>query len=63
MSRDTRRLVQLTLDADIAAALDGEAPTLDPAPTADMIMDMLLAKKRAGDRKNWLEEKGDKAEV
>jgi len=24
---------------------------------------MMLAKKRAGDRKAWLEEKGDKAEV
>ena len=27
------------------------------------LMDMLLAKKRAGDRKNWLEEKGNLAEV
>jgi len=26
-------------------------------------MDMLLAKKRAGDRKNWLETKGNLAEV
>jgi topoisomerase IV subunit B len=26
-------------------------------------MDMLLAKKRAGDRRDWLESKGDKAEV
>jgi topoisomerase-4 subunit B len=26
-------------------------------------MDMLLAKKRAGDRKNWLEEKGNLAEI
>lgn len=44
----TRRLVQLTLDAgDDTLAL----------------MDMLLAKKRAGDRKNWLEEKGNLAEV
>jgi topoisomerase-4 subunit B len=47
MARDTRRLVQLTLDAE----------------PADLVMDMLLAKKRANDRKAWLEEKGDKAEV
>ncbi|MHC1481392.1 DNA topoisomerase IV subunit B [Frateuria aurantia] len=43
---DTRRLVQLTIDAD-----DGTAK----------LMDMLLAKKRASDRKSWLEEKGDLA--
>jgi topoisomerase-4 subunit B len=44
----TRRLVQLTLDAgDDTLAL----------------MDMLLAKKRAGDRKNWLEEKGNLAQM
>jgi len=48
MDPATRRLVQLTLDAgDDTLAL----------------MDMLLAKKRAGDRKNWLEEKGNLAEV
>jgi topoisomerase-4 subunit B len=27
------------------------------------VMDMLLAKKRAGDRKSWLETKGNLAEV
>jgi topoisomerase-4 subunit B len=43
---DTRRLVQLTIEAD-----DGTAK----------LMDMLLAKKRAGDRKQWLEDKGDMA--
>src|SRR6185437_8524462 len=43
---DTRRLVQLTVDGD-----DGTAK----------LMDLLLAKKRAGDRKAWLEEKGDLA--
>ena len=45
---DTRRLVQLTID--------------DAAET-DALMDMLLAKKRAGDRKVWLEEKGNLAEI
>ena len=54
MSADTRRLVQLTLDES-----DGE--TL-PVST-DGLMDMLLAKKRAGDRKTWLEENGNKAEI
>ncbi|SOC57640.1 DNA topoisomerase IV subunit B [Chromohalobacter canadensis] len=48
MAADTRRLVQLTLAAD-----DG---------TREM-MDMLLAKKRAGDRKNWLEDYGNLAEI
>ncbi|MDE2154900.1 MAG: DNA topoisomerase IV subunit B [Xanthomonadaceae bacterium] len=43
---DTRRLVQLTIGDD-----DGTGK----------LMDMLLAKKRAGDRKAWLEEKGDLA--
>ncbi|MDH5829553.1 DNA topoisomerase IV subunit B [Luteimonas sp. M1R5S18] len=43
---DTRRLVQLTIDDD------GETRGL---------MDMLLAKKRASDRKAWLEQKGDLA--
>jgi topoisomerase IV subunit B len=47
MARDTRRLVQLSLDAE----------------PAEKVMDMMLAKKRAGDRKAWLEENGDKAEV
>ncbi|KDE40341.1 Topoisomerase IV subunit B [Nitrincola lacisaponensis] len=48
MSPDTRRLVQLTIDAD--------DDTLE-------LMDMLLAKKRASDRKAWLERKGNLAEV
>jgi topoisomerase-4 subunit B len=43
---DTRRLVQLTIGDE-----DGTSK----------LMDMLLAKKRAGDRKAWLEEKGDLA--
>ncbi|HEX9458872.1 MAG TPA: toprim domain-containing protein, partial [Thermoanaerobaculia bacterium] len=48
MNRDTRRLVQLVLTAE-----DG----------ADSTIDMLLAKNRAGDRKVWLTEEGDKAEI
>ena len=43
---DTRRLVQLTIDDDLQTS---------------GLMDMLLAKKRASDRKAWLEEKGDLA--
>ena len=45
---DTRRLVRLT----IAAGDETNAR-----------MDMMLAKKRASDRKSWLEEKGNLAEV
>jgi topoisomerase-4 subunit B len=45
---DTRRLVQLTIEAD-----DGTAG----------VMDLLLAKKRAADRKEWLETKGDLASL
>ncbi|MDR2877854.1 MAG: DNA topoisomerase IV subunit B [Chromatiales bacterium] len=44
---DTRRLVQLTIE-------DGDG--------TDQVMDMLLAKRRASDRKAWLEQKGDLAE-
>ena len=43
---DTRRLVQLTIDDDLQTS---------------GLMDMLLAKKRASDRKAWLEQKGDLA--
>jgi len=48
MDPDTRRLVQLTLE---------------PGDGTNEVMDMLLAKKRASDRKNWLEEKGNLAEI
>ncbi|MGB1560825.1 MAG: DNA topoisomerase IV subunit B [Sinimarinibacterium flocculans] len=47
MTPDTRRLVQLALD---------DTP-------AEQVMDMLLAKKRASDRKDWLEREGNRAEV
>jgi len=45
---DTRRLVQLTVE---------------PGDASGSLMDMLLAKKRAADRRAWLQEKGDLAEV
>jgi len=54
MSRDTRRLVQLTLPADDMVA--GRSET-------DEALDMLLAKKRAPDRKSWLEEYGNLADI
>ena len=48
MAPDTRRLVQLTVeDGDDTGAL----------------LDMLLAKKRSQDRRRWLEDRGDLAEV
>lgn len=46
MDPNTRRLVQLTVD--------------DAAQTLEL-MDMLLAKKRSTDRRDWLEQKGDRA--
>lgn len=48
MDPDTRRLMQLTIkDKD----------------NTDEILDMLLAKKRSQDRKQWLEQKGNLAEI
>ena len=48
MVPETRRLVQLTLDA---------------GSKTDETMDMLLAKKRSSDRRIWLEKKGDQASI
>lgn len=48
MAPDTRRLVQLIMQ---------------PGDDTHQLLDMLLAKKRASDRKSWLEDKGDLAEV
>jgi topoisomerase-4 subunit B len=48
MDPRTRRLVQLTVDA---------------RDETDKLLDMLLAKKRAADRRDWLEEKGNLAQV
>jgi topoisomerase-4 subunit B len=45
---DTRRLVQLTITDD---------------DDTNSLMDMMLAKKRAADRKVWLERNGNLAEV
>lgn len=48
MAPDTRRLVKLVIDSD---------------EKTNSLMDMLLAKKRAGDRKTWLEDKGNLADI
>jgi topoisomerase-4 subunit B len=48
MDKDTRRLVQLTVEKN---------------DRTNELMDMLLAKKRAGDRKDWLEKKGNQADL
>ncbi len=37
--------------------------SLKPKDNADEMLDMLLAKKRASDRKSWLESKGNLAEI
>lgn len=55
MDPNTRRLVQLVYQPNQGS--DDEADhTLE-------MLDMLLAKKRADDRKNWLQERGDHAEL
>lgn len=48
MDPNTRRLVQLTLDDE---------------EQTEAVMDMMLNKKRAADRKSWLERKGNLAEI
>ncbi|OOE88431.1 DNA topoisomerase IV subunit B [Salinivibrio sharmensis] len=48
MDPNTRRLVQLTIDDD---------------EQTQQLMDMLLGKKRAEDRRHWLQQKGDMAEL
>ena len=48
MAPDTRRLLQLMVE---------------PGDDTDSLMDMLLAKRRAADRRSWLETKGNLAEV
>ncbi|VVC74811.1 DNA topoisomerase 4 subunit B [Aquicella siphonis] len=48
MDPDTRRLMQLTIKEK---------------DDTDEMLDMLLAKKRASDRKSWLEQKGNLAEI
>lgn len=48
MDPNTRRLIQLTIDED---------------NETHSMMDMLLAKKRSSDRKHWLENNGDLAEL
>ncbi|MDX1487004.1 MAG: DNA topoisomerase IV subunit B, partial [Acidiferrobacterales bacterium] len=48
MDPNTRRLVQLTVK---------------PGDSTAKVMDMMLAKKRASDRRHWLEKMGDKATV
>lgn len=53
MAPDTRRLVQLTLEED---------PTARKQDSTFQVMDLLLAKNRAGDRKNWLESHGSEAD-
>lgn len=48
MDPNTRRLVQLSLE---------------PGDGTNELMDMLLAKKRASDRKSWLETRGNEVEI
>ena len=70
MDPNTRRLVQLTYQAD-SDELSTEEDTaqsavnnteIDKNPTLEL-MDMLLAKKRSEDRKNWLQHNGNQADL
>ena len=54
MAPDTRRLIRLTIEDDTES---------DEMMSTNEAMDRLLAKKRAPDRKEWLEEQGDLATV
>ena len=54
MAPDTRRLVQLKLESNISTAK--KSATIE-------LMDRLLAKSRAPDRKQWLETKGNLADL
>lgn len=70
MDPNTRRLVQLTYQADSDELSTEEDTTqsavnnteIDTNPTLEL-MDMLLAKKRAEDRKQWLQDRGDEADL
>ena len=53
MAKDTRRLVQLTLEREGVSVKNS---------TFEM-MDMLLAKKRSADRKKWLQDSGNLADI
>ena len=50
---DSRRLVQLSIDYD----------SEDSIKEVHNFMDMLLSKKRAHDRKTWIETKGNIKEI
>ena len=79
MAPDTRRLIRLMIDDEVVETVtlessiaEDEAEAIDsrssskpeqPPSRTDEAMDRLLAKKRAGDRKAWLEEQGDLASV
>lgn len=59
MAPDTRRLIRLTIEDGDVVEGEGEGE----GSLTDESMDKLLAKKRAADRKAWLEEQGDLATV
>lgn len=54
------QLRESTIDPDTRRLLKF---TVTDAQETDALMDMLLAKKRAADRRSWLEEKGNLAEI
>ncbi|MDY6216701.1 DNA topoisomerase IV subunit B [Actinobacillus porcinus] len=62
MDPSTRRLVQLTYEEPMADESAVENSDILSNETIEL-MDMLLNKKRAEDRKNWLQTKGDQADL
>lgn len=62
MDPSTRRLVQLTYEEPMANESAVENSDILSNETIEL-MDMLLNKKRAEDRKNWLQTKGDQADL
>ena len=62
MDPSTRRLVQLTYEEPVTDESAVENSTVLTNETIEL-MDMLLNKKRAEDRKNWLQTKGDQADL
>lgn len=63
MDPNTRRLVQLTYNTETSeSAVENNEVLVNKNETIEL-MDMLLNKKRAEDRKNWLQTKGDQVDL
>jgi topoisomerase-4 subunit B len=64
MAPETRRLVKLTIDGHGGtSSKQARGPSSERLDPAFEMLDKLLAKKRAADRRSWLQEKGNLAEI